>query len=397
MWVPIDVARTGLVQIALHPLRSVATVAAVTVVLIPYVTGIGISMGVQRAAEQAVQYGADLYVSGTQFGQPAPVPLDAVARIEAIEGVVSVTPRITGPIVLGRERLPAVVVGLPIDRLPQQVDCIQGRLFKEGAPELILGSRLAKRLHLQTGDRMPPFYRGSQGERVSQVVGVFRADGTLWEMNLLFTSLSTAGEIFDQKGVVTEFLVYCRPGYANAVREQLTKAVTFTSNDQQRPLRPYITTRQDLQAQLPVGLLHREGIFNLHFLLAFVVAILVVLVTSGFGLSERQREIAILKATGWMTDELLLRSSTESLLLSLLSASLAVIVSYVWLRWCHGYWIAGAFLFGTGSDFDTVVPFVLTPWPVLLSFLISFVIIMSGTVYSTWRAATAAPWTVLRR
>ena len=78
-----------------------------------------------------------------------------------------------------------------------------------------------------------------------------------------------------------------------------------------------MVAREDLLALLPRGLLHREGIFNLLFLLAFVVGILVLLVTSGLGLTERRREIGILKATGWQTDEVLLRSLAESFCLSL--------------------------------------------------------------------------------
>ena len=56
--------------------------------------------------------------------------------------------------------------------------------------------------------------------------------------------------------------------------------------------RPEVTSSEELLALLPRGVRHREGIFNLLFVLAFVVAILVLLVTSGLGLAERRREIA---------------------------------------------------------------------------------------------------------
>src|SRR5207253_11472643 len=112
------------------------------------------------------------------------------------------------------------------------------------------------------------------------------------------------------------------------------------------PARPRVVNREDLAGLLPRGLVHREGVFTLLFVLAFAVGILVVLVTSGFGLSERRREIAILKATGWQTDELLLRSLAESFLVSVAGASLAVVLAFVWLKGLNGYWIAGVFLTG---------------------------------------------------
>src|SRR5205085_3928650 len=123
----------------------------------------------------------------------------------------------------------------------------------------------------------------------------------------------------------------------------------------------------DLEVLLPRGLWHREGIFNLHFVLAFAIGIPVVLVTSGLGLSERRREIGILKATGWQTDEILLRGLVESLLLSLAGAALALILAFVWLKGLNGYWIAGVFLAGVETAPSFPVPCRITPLPVLFA------------------------------
>ena len=38
----------------------------------------------------------------------------------------------------------------------------------------------------------------------------------------------------------------------------------------------------------------------------------------------------------------------------------------------------------------------LTPVPALLGFLIAFVVVLSGTLYSSWRAATAPPFEAIR-
>ncbi len=157
-----------------------------------------------------------------------------------------------------------------------------------------------------------------------------------------------------------------------------------------------MTTRQDLEALVPRGLLYREGVFNLLFVLAFAVAILVVLVTAGFGATGRRREIGILKATGWQTDEVLLRGGVESLLLSLTAAAASVLLAYAWLVGLNGYWIASVFLAGADTAPGFRVPFRLTPVPVLLAFLIALAIVMSGTLYASWRAATAPPLAAIR-
>ncbi len=392
------IAATGLTAVLQYPLRSLVTVACLVAVLLPYLAGLGLSRGVQAEAEDALRFGADLYFGGSQLGRPVPVPVTAADAIRKIDGVRSVVPRIVGGIVLGTERLNAVLVGIPAEHFPAGIDCIDGRLPAPGSRnELVLGTELARRLRLRVGDVIPPFYQSRGGERLSQIVGVFRSDVSLWQAHVVFTTFETAANIFDAPGLATDLLVDCRPGYAEQVRTTILRTVHLTPADATAPIQPRVTTRVDLEALVPRGLLHREGIFNLLFVLAFAVTILVVLVTSGFGMSDRRREIGILKATGWQTDELLLRGSVESGVLSLAGAALSVLLAYVWLDWGNGYWIASAFLAGVDAAPGFQVPFRLTPVPVLLAGLIAFVVVMTGTLYSTWRAATAAPLEAIRR
>jgi ABC-type antimicrobial peptide transport system permease subunit len=126
------------------------------------------------------------------------------------------------------------------------------------------------------------------------------------------------------------------------------------------------------------------------------VAILLLLVTSGLGLAERRREIGILKATGWQTDEILLRGGVESLALALGAACFSLLLAWIWLRFGNGFAIAGIFLAGVGTVPDFPLPFRLTPVPALLAFVLSFAVILTGTLYSSWRAAIAPPREAIR-
>jgi ABC-type antimicrobial peptide transport system permease subunit len=86
----------------------------------------------------------------------------------------------------------------------------------------------------------------------------------------------------------------------------------------------------------------------------------------------------------------------ESLVLALLGASVAILLAWGWLDLLDAKGIAGIFLPGAQASPAFRVPFRLTPVPALLSFTVSFAIVSTGTLYSTWRAATAAPATALR-
>jgi ABC-type lipoprotein release transport system permease subunit len=392
----LEIAQTGLTAVLLHPLRSVVTTTSLVVILLPYTVALAISQGLERQAEDSIRFGADLYVAGSQFGRDVPVPLVAAAEIEAIDGVTRVVPRITGNITLGKDREPVILLGLPLESLPPSTTCVEGRLFRATSTnELVVGTELARRLRLTVGSLIPPFYRNERGERVSEVVGIFRSDVSLWQSRLVFTSVDAAAAMFDQQGQATHLLVYCRPGYEAAVRTEIIR-LNLAGSDAATVLRLRVTSPEDLRSLLSTGLLHRGGIFNLHFLLVFVVGILVVLVTSGLGLAERRREIGILKATGWQTDEILLRSLVESFQLSAVGASVAVVLAFVWLRGFNGFWIAGIFLAGVDVAPSFSVPCSLTAIPVLVCFLISLMIVLSGTLSSAWRAATVSPAEAMR-
>jgi ABC-type lipoprotein release transport system permease subunit len=391
------IAHTGLVSLVQYPLRSTATVGCVLAVLFPYVAGLGLSQGIRQQAEEAARSGADLYVAGRQFGRDVPVPVALAEDIRKIDGVTNVVPRIVARVVLGKEREEAVLVGLPPTHFPAGVTCVEGDLPRTGSlNELVMGTELARRLGLHVGSLIPPFYHNPQGDRVSKVVGLFQADAPVWQANLILATFPTAAAICAQDGLATDLLVYCRPGYQDAVRAALLQARSLPVPGSENRVALRVTTREDLEALLPQGVWRREGIFNLHFVMAFAVGILTILVTSGFGTSERRREVGILKATGWQTDEILLRSLVESVLLSLAGAALAVVLAFVWLRLCNGYWIAGVFLAGVDVRPGFRVPFRLAPVPVLLAFLVAAVLVLSGTLYSTWRAAVVPPRDAMR-
>jgi ABC-type lipoprotein release transport system permease subunit len=395
----LEMVRAGLVSILLHPVRNLVTVISLVAVLVPFVVGIALSSGLQEEADISLRAGADLYITGNRFGRRVPIPRAAAESIRKIEGVTDVVPRIVGHIVLGKDAEPVVLVGLPLEKMLASVSCVEGRLCRPSKlNELVVGTELARRLKLKVGSLIPPFYTNDRGEKISEVVGLFRADSTLWQARVIFTSLDTAATIFNQDDVATDLLVYCRPDYdyEAPLRRILTREPPPDLAKALGGLRIGVTSRKEVASLLPEGLLGREGIFHLHFVLAFIVAILAITVTSGFGLAERRREIGILKATGWQTDEVLLRSAVETVVLGLVSASIAILLAWVWLRWFNGFFIASIFLGGVGVAPSFQVPFRLAPVPVLLGFVLSLVIVATGTLYSSWRAATVPPAEAMR-
>jgi ABC-type lipoprotein release transport system permease subunit len=391
------VVRSGFAAVLLHPLRSAAAVAAVTAILVPFTAGMAISEGLRDEAAEAARSGADLVVTGVRFGRPAPLPSSAADVLRAVPGVASVRERIVGAIELGAAHEPAVLVGVAGDGLPPGTDCVEGRLFRAGAGnELVVGARLARRLGLSPGARIPPFYVNREGERVSEVVGVFRTGRAPWDANVVLCSLETARAFYDESGTSTQLLVDCRPGYADAVRAAVRRIPTLAPPGSPEPLAPRVLSRADLEATLAAAGAASEGVFALHFVLLLAAAIPILVVATGAGLRERRRETGILRMLGWGTDDVLLRATTESLVLAAIGASLSILLAALWLGPCGARGIAAVLLPGADADPGFGVPWRLAPGPVAVASALSLALVLVGTIPSNWRAAAAEPMEAMR-
>lgn len=390
------ILRSGLLAATLHPLSSWITVLALVAMLAPFLLAEGISRGLSDQAHDAVAGGADVYVGAERFGLPAPVPRSAAALLREIPGVTGVELRVVAQAHLGREAHPVLWVGVPDERLPAGAALVEGRMWRPGARnELVVGSELARRLAITVGSVIPPFYRNDEGERLSTVVGVFRADLPVWQAHAVVSSIETASHVFAERGAVTSILVTCPDTYRDAVRRKVLE-IPSLAPDGEPPLRPRVVTRDEMRALVESRILVREGAFALHMVLAFAIGVPLLLATTGLGLAERRRETGLLKALGWRTDEVVLRSLFESLALAAAGTAGAVLVVWAWVRWLGAAGIARLFLpdADLAPGFD--VPFRLLPAPLVAGVAVAVVVTSAGTLLSSWRAASAPPAEAVR-
>jgi ABC-type lipoprotein release transport system permease subunit len=389
------VAGRGLESVAIHRARSLATIACVAAVLVPFVAGLALAGGLREQAEDAVRAGADVHVAGSRAGAEVPVPLEAAETLRAIPGVTAVEPRLVGEIRLGREGVRAVLVGF--DRRSAGARVVRGREVAPGASyEVVVGTRLARRLALDVGSRIPPFYRNEAGEHVLTVVGVFEPTLPVWEADLVLTSFATASEVLASKGLASSLLLSVAPGYADPVRDAVSRIASLGPDDGRGAIRPVATTRGELEARLARGLVRRDGVFALHFVLALAAAIPVVLVTSGIGLAERRREVGLLRALGWQTEQVVLATLVESLAIALAAASASILAAWAWLRAFGGAGLGAVFLPGLDAAHDVDLPWALAPTPVAAAFAIPLAVVGVGSLLSSWRSASAAPLEAMR-
>ncbi len=376
-----------------YPLRSLVVVLCLVAICGPFLAGIAISEGVRAEAAVSVQEGPDLYLTMDQFGRNGPVPLHYLREFRRSPYVTSVVPRIVGranafTALSETETTDAevvVVLGLEAGRMDQTPWGTEGLPSSPLASgEVIIGSALAAHfgcrpggeIRLQVADVSKPF----------RIVAIFPPAASIWSAQLVCMNLDDAGKLFELPGYASDFLIYCRPGPGNiqAVRQD---AFTILGDVPYR----LQTKTGDVASYVDKGFRNLQGVFTVFFLVAFAVGIPAMVIASGLGHSERRREIGLCKAVGWKTTDVMLMVMFEHVLLSVLAACLAFLVSYVWVRALNGAVVAQFFI----SEWDSLAAFPVparfgfAPWA--MSLLLCLTITLSGGLFTTWRLAARFP------
>jgi ABC-type lipoprotein release transport system permease subunit len=362
------------------PVRSSLVILCLVALMSPFVTGIAISEGTKSQYRSALKQGGDVYVSRDQYGSNAPVELGIMKQIGDLQGVVDVVPRAIGRTYVQGKFL--AVLGIDPRHFPPSIEVIRGRRpQKEG--EVLLGRAAAQYARLDVGSR---FSLKRQPDRMFTIVGIFTSPCSIWEVDLLLMGFEDAAELFGLKGVATDLSVKTRPGY-----EEIVNVIVRLSEEQggTAPLR--VQTRDLIDRYSQRGFNMKAGVYTGFYCLAFALGIPAIGVISGFGLSERRREIGVMKALGWQTREVLEMVAFENLVLSLASVPFMVTASAMWIHLLNGAGLANFFIASLEVMAPFTVPSRLLPVPVLLGAILALTLTMVGSIYSTWRASVVPP------
>jgi ABC-type lipoprotein release transport system permease subunit len=364
-----------------NKVRSLVIILCLIAVLFPFISAISISEGIKFQSLTSVEEGADIYVTSDHYGSNAPISLQHLQRFQKMEGVVKVFPRVVGRSYFANQL--ATLVGIPAENIPKSIRLIQGEVFREKGGVMV-GRGLAKAFQLQIGVR---FTLSANPSKIFKVSGIFDAESTIWSSNLIMMTFEDAAEFFQMRGMATDILIYTRPGYAPLLAREIRENRGASNPDSpEPPLR--VQDKSLVKRYFQRGFNYKAGVFTALYTVAFALAIPALLVISGFGQTERKKEVGLLKATGWQTQEVMEMVTLENLVVSLTSAPLALLMAMVWLKWFNGAFIAQFFIAEIGLMAPFPVPSRFLPLPSLFAFLFAMVLTMVGSLYPTWRTAT---------
>lgn len=364
-------------------LRTVVVLLCLLSAVVPLLTALALQQGVKSQALAMLQQGPDLLVTGDDFGKPSSVPLSWVDTVRAVPGVVHVVPRAVGRVMI--EDLPAVLVGIDQDDGAQM-----SGLPSLGPGELSIGAAIAGHYGIGDGDELRIALPVPGPERFRYQT--FKAslldpvDRPVWSAGLILGNFEDLQKIFFRSEMASELMIWCRPGYERRIALRLGEILGPAARVQDREM---------MEGYFHGGFDRRGGAFLVYFMAVLMISIPVLMLSSGFGLSARRREVAVMKCLGWETHEVLLLHTAESALVGLAGASLAVIISLFWLKAGSGWPLINFLMPGAEELPPFSVPYSLRWTPVLLAYVYSLSVTASGAIAAAWRAASVDPGRIL--
>ena len=371
-----ELGRMALANLARYPFRTAVVCACLAAALVPYLAGIAISRGLEREARVSLEEGADLYVTGEAFGRSAPLGAGAAEAVRGVPGVDRVGARITGRAYVGG--VLAVVLGVEDPRAWEAVPRAGRGLDRPG--DVLVGAELARALGLKPRD-LVTFPRSPSD--VFTVAGVIAPSAGVWSLDTVVMGLEDAASLFGLPGRVTELLVWVRPGFGDTVAARI-RALPGLG-----PVR--IQDRSLVRALVDAGYGTSGGVFTALFWAAFACALLALWVVAGFSARERGREVSLLKALGWHTEEVLALAALENGLAAFLAASGAVVLAWLWVGPARGAFLASYFVRGLPAVPVAGPPYRFGPDLLLAAVALCETIALTATLVPTWRLAVRPP------
>jgi ABC-type lipoprotein release transport system permease subunit len=341
-------------------------------------------------AERAHAAHPDIVVQKLVGGRPSTISASEAAKLQDIPSVRAATARVWGYVFLPALQGNVTIIGTSAGAQPLSIAngvLAEGRDLTPGAHEMIAGAELARFLGMLPGDELG-LPTPNPEARALKLVGTFRSSLDLYTADVVICDEADA-----------RALLALPPGDATDLAVSLSNAAearVVASTILERVPGARVVERDQLVRVHHLSYGRRAG-----FVLgAAVPAILALLVlawdrASGLGPDER-KEIAVLKAVGWSTSDVLWAKLFESLLVGASATALGLLLGYAWIFWLGAPGLRPA-LVGWSVLYPRAP---LTP-AVDLAQLLGISLAIMGpfallSIVPAWRAATADPLETMR-
>ena len=326
-------------------------------------------------------------------GKQSDVPLERVEVLLDIEGITAITPRVWGYYYFKPAGVNFSIVG--IDAYEEQYSKTLSNLTQhfdikllEKENGMIIGEGVKKILRENYYTDFFNFITSEGKWQRVYIAGVFHSDLALESNDLILLPKKLAYAIFGMdEHKATDIIVKV----AN-IKEIAT--IVQKINERYPDMRAI--TQDDIRVSYQNIFDYKSGFFLALFsICAFAFFIIIYDKTSGLS-SEEKREIGILKAIGWSSDDILKEKFYESFTLSLSAFLLGVTGSLFYVYALQAPLLRNLFMGYSALKPSFALPFSVDVSMLVLLFLLSVPIYIAATLIPAWRASTLDADEVMR-
>ncbi len=270
-------------------------------------------------ADRELFYQPDIIIQRVIAGRQMPISGNEIKWISSIPGVSDAYGRVWGYYFDTYTGANYTVVGDNgnlVDEWELVVKNFNGKLKDD---EALVGEGVLKVRHLKVGDYLNLF--DWKGKPVTiKIKGVFKSDVSLWTYDLIIVKESTARKLFGMKKNQFWDIAVWIPNELEIsnIGEKIITKIPGTR----------LIAKKQLRRTFSAAFGFRGGVLMLFASFA-LLAFIIVTYEKASGLSrEEQYEIAILKAVGWLTKDVIWIKMFENLLISFTGYILGIIFSY---------------------------------------------------------------------
>ena len=302
-----------------RPARTIVSVLGIAVGVLLIVFTVGLSNGsIREQATREANVGAEIFMRasgslGIGGSESFRLPIDLAEKVKAVEGVgnavgigqnsVNATDNNTGKRLIDGVRFDdyAAISGMHL---------ISGRAFQDGADEAIIDTAWQRQKKLKIGDTIDLY------ERPFTIVGTYEPAGG----GRVKIPLSTMQTQLGSEGKISSVLVSTKDGFTvDQVGEKLQAA--FPDNQ--------IIRTSDLEELYMSAYPALNMFLNVFIAVAAVISALVILLTMYTTVTERTRQIGIMKSLGMSNPSIAWTITQEALLISFLGIVCGVALTYL--------------------------------------------------------------------
>jgi lipoprotein-releasing system permease protein len=316
LWALMQFAARSLV---LERRRTLVSVVGISMVVLSLASMMFLRTSLTARAETLRATTPDLTVQRLVLGRPAPLPNRYVEAIRAIPGVREVRTRVWGFLFAPALQGNVVIVGIAPNA--QKLALIAGR-DATGSGEMVVGEALANALGLRLNDTLalPPL----GGPPIPlKVVGMLSAAEDAYAGDVVLTTETDARSLLALSASdVSDIAV-------SVTHRAETPVIARTIADLAPGLR---TVSRDASARIAEAAYgRRSGLFLATTLPALLILLLLFVDRINMGSSRERRAIAIQKAVGWSTEEVVYTKVLESLQLASLGTLVGLVGAYLYV------------------------------------------------------------------